>query len=227
MTDYHCHVLPRMDDGAKDLDMSLDMIFMMTAQGVDRIVATPHFYAHREDGGVPAFLERRQAAFRLIADTEITMPYLYLGAEVAVEQGISRLPGVHRLSIADTPYILLELPYAPFANWMLEEIDGISQRYGLIPVIAHIHRYARFYTRAQMSAVLRTESVFQFNNEAFRDARERRLVTSLIQRGCPYVFGSDAHNTTSRRPDWDFLKRKVRADIIDRQENLFQGVKTP
>lgn len=226
MTEYHCHILPRMDDGAKDLNMSLDMIRLMMTQGIDRIIATPHFYAHREDG-VRAFLERRQNAFRQIADTGMTMPYLYLGAEVAVEQGLSRLPGVHLLTLADTPYILLELPYAPFAHWMMEEIDGLSQRYGLVPVLAHVHRYASFYTRAQMSEILQADAVFQFNNEAFRNLRERQLVMSLIRRGCPYVLGSDAHNMTSRRPDWDLLKRKASREILDRQENLFQSAKNP
>ena len=226
MTDYHCHILPRMDDGAKDLEMSLDMIRLMMAQGVDRIVATPHFYAHREES-VRAFLERRQEAYRQIVDTDWTLPYLHLGAEVAVEQGISRFPGVHQLTLADTPYILLELPYAPFAHWMLEEIDAVSQRYGLTPVLAHIHRYARFYTRAQMSEVLRTDAVLQFNNEAFRGFQERRFVMSLIGKGFPYVLGSDAHNMTSRRPDWDLLKRKARPDALKRQENLFQSPKSP
>ena len=226
MTDYHCHILPRMDDGPKDLAMSLDMIRLMMAQGVGRIVATPHFHAHREEG-VRAFLERRQEAYREIIDTDITMPYLYLGAEVAVERGISSLPGVHQLTLADTPYILLELPYAPFAHWMLEEIDALSQRYGLTPVLAHLHRYARFYTPDQMAEVLRTEAVLQFNNEAFRNFQERRLALSLIRRGCPYILGSDAHNLTRRRPDWDLLKRKVRPGIISRQEDLFQNAENP
>ena len=48
MTEYHCHILPGIDDGAKDVETSLAMIEMMKAQGVERIVATSHFYAHRE-----------------------------------------------------------------------------------------------------------------------------------------------------------------------------------
>ena len=48
MTEYHCHILPGIDDGAKDVETSLEMIETMKSQGVDRIIATPHFYAHRE-----------------------------------------------------------------------------------------------------------------------------------------------------------------------------------
>ena len=226
MTDYHCHILPRMDDGPKDVAVSLDMVRLMMAQGVDRIVATPHFYAHREKS-VYDWLERRQNAFRQIADTDMTLPYIHLGAEVAVEQGISRLPGIHLLTLARTPYILLELPYAPFAHWMLEEIFDLSQRYGLTPVLAHVHRYTGFYSRAQMSEVLQADAVFQINNEAFRTFRGRRFVRSLVRKGCPYVLGSDAHNMTSRRPDWDTLTRKAAPEILNHQENLFSGKNAP
>lgn len=48
LTDYHCHILPKMDDGSESVEMSIKMLEMMKLQGVDRIIATPHFYAHRE-----------------------------------------------------------------------------------------------------------------------------------------------------------------------------------
>ena len=58
MTEYHCHILPGIDDGAKDVETSLKMIEMMKEQGVDRIVATSHFYAHREKS-VAEFIKKR------------------------------------------------------------------------------------------------------------------------------------------------------------------------
>ena len=110
---------------------------------------------------------------------------------------------------------------------MLEEIFDLSQRYGLTPVLAHVHRYAGFYSRAQMSEVLQADAVFQINNEAFRTFWGRRFVRSLVRKGCPYVLGSDAHNMTSRRPDWDTLTRKVAPEILNHQENLFSGKNAP
>lgn len=225
MTDYHCHILPRMDDGAKDAGMSIDMIRLMAAQGIDRIIATPHFYAHYGES-VEAYLRRRQEAYEKIVAAGMELPEIRLGAEVAIEQGISRLPGIERLSMGGAPYILLEFPYAPYAHWMLEEIFAISQRYALTPVLAHIHRYVHFYTKSQLEEVLQADAVFQINNEAFFDFRERRFAMSLIRRGFPYLFGSDAHNTSSRRPNWDFLLQKVKPDILERAETLEFGDKS-
>ena len=44
MIDIHSHVLPGIDDGSKSVDMSLAMLKESYKQGVDTVVATPHFY---------------------------------------------------------------------------------------------------------------------------------------------------------------------------------------
>ena len=219
MTDYHCHILPRMDDGAKHAAMSIDMIRLMEAQGIDRMIATPHFYAHYGES-VEAYLRRRQEAYEKIAATGVELPEIRLGAEVAIEQGISRLSGIETLSMGGSPHILLEFPYAPFAHWMLEEIFAISQRYALTPVLAHVHRYVHCYTKSQLEEVLQTDAVFQINTEAFFNFRERRFALSLIRRGFPYLFGSDAHNMSSRRPNWDMFLQKVKPEILNHAETL-------
>ena len=48
MIDFHTHILPLMDDGSKSIEESIKMLKMLSAQGVKRIVATPHFYANDE-----------------------------------------------------------------------------------------------------------------------------------------------------------------------------------
>ena len=65
LTDYHCHILPGIDDGAENTETSLKMIEMMKEQGVERIVSTSHFYPHREKS-VADFIAKRQAAFNKI-----------------------------------------------------------------------------------------------------------------------------------------------------------------
>ena len=110
LTDHHCHILPGIDDGSKNEDMSLEMIRQMHAQGVERIVATPHFYCHREKS-VERFLEKRQQAFSKVKSLDIPIKDIRLGAEVAIEHGISEVSGIEKLAIEGTNYILLEFPY--------------------------------------------------------------------------------------------------------------------
>ena len=224
LTDYHSHILPRMDDGAESVETSLRMIGLMWEQGVRRVVATPHFYAHCENS-VADYLQKRRRAYERIQealpDWSGNAPEIFLGAEVAIEQGISRLQGIESLRMGDSPYILLELPYGPFAHWMLEEIDAISNLYGLTPVMAHVHRYVQFYRKTQLSDILQVDAVFQINNSAFRWFRERNFARRIIKEGYPYLFGSDAHNMEERRPDWDFLLKKAAPAVLDGAESLF------
>lgn len=220
LTEHHCHILPQIDDGSRSVEMSLEMIKMMKAQGAERIIATPHFYAHREQNNIKVYLEKRQNAYNKLVQADPKNEDILLGAEVAIEHGLSKLPDIEKLCIADTNYILLELPYAGFQHWYLEEITDISYEYGLTPIIAHIHRYLGFYSKAEYEEVLKLDAIFQINNEAFDNFKEKRFVKSLIKEGYPYIFGSDAHNLSDRKPNWDLLKKKVRADVLDGAEVL-------
>lgn len=218
-TDYHCHVLPEIDDGAKNTDMSVQMLEMLHGQGVERVTATPHFYAHREKS-VRRFLEKRQQSYDKLMSCKNPFGELILGAEVAIEHGISELEGIERLAISGTDLILLEFPYGPYAEWMSEEIYNISCEYHLTPVIAHIHRYIGYYSRSEMEHILKTNAVFQINNEAFGSFREKRFVKTLIKSGVPVVFGSDSHNMSGRRPNFDLLAKKAPQECIEASDMM-------
>lgn len=62
MTDLHCHILPGIDDGAKDVSVSLELLRKEYEDGVRNIAFTSHFNSERTT--VEAFLEKRAAALR-------------------------------------------------------------------------------------------------------------------------------------------------------------------
>ena len=218
LTEHHCHILPQIDDGSNSVEMSLEMIKMMRSQGVERIIATPHFYAHRERNDIKAYLAKRQTAYDKIVQADNSNSDIMLGAEVAIEHGLHSVPDIDKLRLADTNYILLELPYAGFQRWYLDEITDISYEYGFTPIIAHIHRYLDYYSKSEYEEVLKLDAIFQINNEAFGNFKEKRFVKKLINEGYPYLFGSDAHDLTDRKPNWDLLQKKVKTNVIDGAE---------
>ena len=76
MIDLHSHILPEMDDGSKDAEMSHKMLDEMAAQGVKTVAATPHFYATRD---LPeAFLERRAKAVERLGELRPDAPRVIL-----------------------------------------------------------------------------------------------------------------------------------------------------
>ena len=79
MTDLHTHILPGMDDGAKDAQMSIAMLRAQRDQGVDTVVLSPHFYGDRED--VDRFLRRRNLSrFQYLLQRQF-----YLGSRLSID----------------------------------------------------------------------------------------------------------------------------------------------
>lgn len=219
LTDYHCHVLPEMDDGAETSEISKKMLDMMKMQGVGRVILTPHFYPHRESS-VEEFLKKRASAFKQISNT--TGFEFHLGAEIAVERGFSEIVQIEKLAIKGTNLILLEIPFSGYGRWVLDEIHDLVCDTKLIPVFAHIHRYIGIYSRDELDEVLNTNAIFQVNAEAFANFRERRFVKKLIHSGAKVVFGSDAHNLMDRKPNFDLLKKRAKADWILKSDEVLR-----
>ena len=219
LTESHCHILPRIDDGSDSVETSLQRVEMMKAQGVERICATPHFYAHREKS-IDDYLQKRQAAFGQIqGQTAVTD--IHLGAEVAIEHGISELPGIEKLAITGTRIILLELPYRAYEKWMSEEIYNIAAEYKLKVMLAHVHRYLPYYSKDEIETILSSKSILQINNEAFTSWKEKRLAKKVMAEHTHFAFGSDAHNTSSRKPNWELLQKKVKSADIEVSNSMF------
>ena len=58
MTDLHCHILPGIDDGAKTVEDSIEILKMELEQGVNSVVFTPHFDIRETN--LKSFLEKRK-----------------------------------------------------------------------------------------------------------------------------------------------------------------------
>lgn len=220
LTDHHCHILPNMDDGAADVAEALEMIEIMKEQGVEMIVATPHFYVH-EERSLTEYLIRREEAYESISQLAV-IPDIVLGAEVAVEHGISKIQGIDRLAIEGTDMILLELPFRDYEDWMSEEINAISSEYGLKIILAHIHRYLNYYSPENFEKILETDAVFQFNNDAFLVPEGKELLDRLVKDKRRIVFGSDAHNTDGRRPNWDIILEECSSEVLEASNQLLE-----
>ena len=60
--DFHSHVLPGIDDGSRNIETSIEMLRLSRNAGVDRMIATPHFYA--DEDRIEHFLEKREHAYQ-------------------------------------------------------------------------------------------------------------------------------------------------------------------
>ena len=135
--------------------MSLEMLKMEKEQGVDIVVATPHFYADRQS--VDEFIQKREKAFNIIKDklSDNSFPEVFLGAEVYYTPLLSHLD-LSKLTINNTKYILLELPYQKLDTRKTNEIVNFISSVDVFPVIAHIERYLDFTSEESLDEFIST-----------------------------------------------------------------------
>lgn len=203
--DFHSHILPGMDDGAVNTEMSLQMLRRLADDGVDTVILTPHFYRRDED--IKSFINRREKAYNklLAAASQLPeCPRLLLGAEVYYYPSLSADPDFGLLTTEGTDYILLELPFEHFYDNFFIDYSKFINNCGQKIIFAHIERYLSFgNTTEEFDRLLDFgKAVCQMNCSSVAEAGifERRKILELIEKGYVSVLGSDAHNISTRAP---------------------------
>lgn len=204
MIDFHSHVLPGIDDGSRDTDMSLAMLRMEQEQNVQAVVATPHFYA--EQDSVKGFLKRRshsmERLMRAAAYEGLAFMPIHSGAEVAYFRHIGEAAMIPQLCIQDSRVLLLELPFCQWESFVYEDIAELLRKQELTVVLAHVERYYRFQKdKVIWNAVMELPVYCQMNAGPFLDWRERKRSLDILKTQRCVLLGSDAHNLNSRKPN--------------------------
>lgn len=209
LIDFHCHILPGLDDGSKDEAMSLAMLDQMAAQGIHTIVATPHFYPDRDD--LQRFLKRRaQAVERLKTVYKPGLhPKVFIGAEVAYFYGISHAEQLRKLCIEGTDDLLLEMPFFRWSAEDVAEVFNMEDELGIHPVLAHIERYARYQKRATLLTLVDSGIWMQSNASFFLNGKTDKQAFRMLKKGVIHLLGSDCHNMTDRSPELGAAMEKI------------------
>ncbi|MBR2992920.1 MAG: capsular polysaccharide biosynthesis protein [Clostridiales bacterium] len=219
MIDVHCHMLPGIDDGSKDVAMSLEMISRSVEQGVEGIIFTPHFYA--DMNSPETFLRKRDKALHELEDNLGSLPKVPVyttGAEVHYFRGMSRSKDIERLCIGKSDYMLIEMP---FRNWqpnMIDEIEEISLVLGLRVIIAHIERYFDQDKKLVNRLLENPNLLIQCNAEFFIEKSTYSKAIRLLKTRRIDLLGTDSHNLTSRRPNMaeaiELIQKKDKKDAL-------------
>ena len=147
MVDFHTHILPGIDDGSIDADMSVQMLQEELDNDVSSIVFTPHFYADRDS--IDHFIKRRHRSREKLedamqGDAHFCEIAYYYGAEVYYFGGMGVASDIRKLCIEGTNVLLLELPFCQWKQEMYEDVRRLVRHQGLQIVLAHVERYIDF-----------------------------------------------------------------------------------
>lgn len=198
--DFHSHILPGMDDGSKSVEESLELLHLEAEQGIDCVVATPHFYPRLDNP--EHFLRRRNEAEELLRrhmQDHPGLPKVLIGAEVHYFDGISNSNAVRELTIDKKSCILIEMPMSPWNESMYKELEGLYNKQELLPIIAHVDRYiGRFRTFGIPERLSQLPVLVQANGEFFMRRSTAAMALRMLKKDQIHLLGSDCHNLSSR-----------------------------
>lgn len=228
LIDLHCHILPGIDDGAKNLDMSMQLLQQELRDDVAGICFTPHFYYERTT--VEEFLANRRRAFSLLAE-QLRLSGMNLavktGAEVYFTPALPSLD-LKKLAFYGTDYILIELP-TTFHPSGIEELLFEVQQQGYIPILAHVERYP--YVTENPGLLYDWVSggaLAQINASGLvRNGHTAKLLQKYIDWNLVHLLCSDAHHPEKRpvqlKAGFDALPVKVQKYFQQNAINVFLG----
>ncbi len=211
----HCHILPGIDDGARDEGSMERMLHIADAEGIEAIVATPHYTLGEDEKRVEA-IKTKYAMTQKAWKKRGSQKELYLGNELLWEDGIvEALESGKALTMNGTSYVLVEfLPDAGYA--CIENAMRRLQYAGYLPIIAHVERCERLQNRKALQGLVDMGVYLQVNvstvlgNHGFF---VKRRVLKWLQEGLVHFVASDAHNSKTRRPEMkecaQYLNKKL------------------
>lgn len=201
--DMHSHILPKFDDGAKSVEVSLQLINELKKQGVTNICLTPHFYTNQMS--VEDYVKKRNAAF------EAFKPYIpedvniVLGSEVYVTEYLFHSDDLSGITYGKSNFILTEFAYnSTFSEKTMQRFNMLINNYRLRPVFPHVERYSYLMDHPDMIEELQDMGVIIQTNVCNYVSGapffKKRKLLKLIANGYIDILGSDTHSMTHNPP---------------------------
>lgn len=189
MIDFHCHILPGLDDGPKTVDESVEMAGALYKAGFNAVYCTPHLIKSVYEADNELVRESLVALQTRLNNENISLK-LFPGREYYLDE---YLPEYLKdpLPLGETNFIMLEIPINIPSEFIKETCFGIKRRC-FTPLIAHPERCDIFSAPQK-----KEKSWFRFANSQRNDKNSKqydsaRLLEYLKDIGCAFQgnFGS-------------------------------------
>ena len=222
MIDIHSHVLYGIDDGAHDIEESVEMCRDAYENGCKTLVLTPHFFDFKHLHGFIKERNYKIEKLKMALEEEDIPLKLLAGAELFLSNKIFTAENLDDLTINDSRYMLCEMPLGPFrTDNVLMWFDELLDR-GYTPILAHPERYLVFHEDFSLiDEILERPILLQVNIDSLRGKNGRapqEMALDMINRKFATLIASDAHEPVFRHTrlneKLEDLPEEVTADDI-------------
>jgi protein-tyrosine phosphatase len=202
--DLHAHILPGMDDGAKNLKHSLEISRLYRAAGYTTVVATPHAPPESPGRGLAKSVALQVENLNQAIQHQRIGLKLLTGMEIPLAPEVSDLLDQGRvLPLGDTHWVLLEPPFERLPLYWEQILFEVASR-GYRVLLAHPERCLQLCrTRAMFDRLFETGIHLQVNWGSFLGLYGRealRTARYLAFKGYIHCLATDSHDTQARSP---------------------------
>ena len=221
MIDLHAHILPGIDDGPGDMDKAVAMCRAAAADGITKIVASPHMLDDLYDATCDEILAG-VSALQECLDKEGVELALEPGADVHITTDLCGLLSEGRVMTVGNrgKYVMIELSQDVLPHGLVEFLFSIHLA-GFIPIISHPERNLEIQDTPEILAdIVKAGTLTQLTATCVTGqfgVRAEKCAHELLVKRLAHVVASDAHSLR-RRPPGLSQARAVVAELLSPQE---------
>lgn len=201
MIDIHCHILPSVDDGAKDVHESVAMAREAVKEGIDIIIATPHHKNGQYENEKRSIIDEVMKLNDLLKKEQIPLKILP-GQETRIfGEFLEADELIHILPLNQTQYVFVELPSSHVPRYTDRLLFDIQLK-GLTPIIVHPERNTEIITNPDiLYNLVKKGALTQVTASSvagYFGKKIQKFSSQLIEANLTHFLASDAHNVNNR-----------------------------
>ncbi len=221
MIDIHSHILPGVDDGAPDLETSLEMCKIAVSDGVTIMAATPHMLDGIHNVERETIISGVAELQKKLDENNIQL-HVVPGADIHINVDFINLyKSGSIVTLNDNgKYALIEFPPSTIPQKANEFLFSL-QVHGVVPIITHpernqsVQRHPEQAIKWAESGHVIQVTTASITGELGKEAKECSM--KLLEANLVHVVASDAHSATWRAPGLS-AARSIIAEMISEEE---------
>ena len=219
MIDMHCHLLPEIDDGPRNMRIAVEMARLSLRNGIEKAVLTPHIIPNRYDNNLKSISNSFEQYAEELVKQDIGLQ-LSMAAEVRLDPLIIEMVETQSLpflgELDGIKIMLLEFPHQGIPPGAIETVNWLKNK-SIRTVIAHPER-----NRGVMNDINKIKpfvdagALLQMTAGALTGVFGQKSLTTarkLLKKGLISLIATDAHNISTRPPELE-PGRRVAEKIV-------------
>ena len=224
-TDIHSHILPGIDDGAPNSNISISLLEAMKRWGIDMVIATPHIAEENFENTPQSIASAYEKLNTRMVEENFEMNIKF-SAEYRIDDRFRKMVEENNLLVLPNNYLLIENSFVqPPID--LKNIIYELQLKDIKPILAHPERYGYYQRKKEVyESLFDAGCEFQINLlslAGYYGDRERETALWLANKGYVSFVGTDLHHFGHIDAINRFLRSKEYTSIAERLASVIKN----